>query len=51
MFTKNTQNINIVQNFGHVQNKSIVYRPGIYYLQTRTVTFPNKEKLEKIDLR
>ena len=40
MFTKNTQNINIVQNFGHVQNKSIVYRPGIYNIQTRTLTLP-----------
>ena len=45
-------NINIVQNFGHVQNKSIVYRPGIYNLQTRTSTFPNQEKLlEKLNLR
>ena len=29
MFTKNSQNLNIVQNFGHVPNKSIIYRPGI----------------------
>ena len=44
-------NINIVQNFGHVQNKSIIYRPGIYNLQTRTVTFSDQEKLlEKVDL-
>ena len=42
--------INIVQNFGHVQSKSIIYRPGIYNLQTRTVTFPDQEKLiEKVD--
>ena len=43
-------NINIVQNFGHVQNKSIIYRPSIYNLQTRTVTLPHQEKLfEKVD--
>ena len=42
--------MNIVQNFGHVPNKSIVYRPGIYNLQTKTVTFPDQEKLlEKVD--
>ena len=34
------------------QNKSIIYRPNIYNLYTRTVTFPDQEKLlEKIDLR
>ena len=44
--------MNIVQNFGHVQNKTIIYRPGIYNLQIRTVTFPDQEKLlEKLDLR
>ena len=49
MLTKNTQ---ISQNFGHVQNKSIIYRPEIYNLQTRTVTFLDQEKLlEKIELR
>ena len=43
-------NINIAQNFGNVQNKSILYRPGIYNLQTRT--FPEQEKLlEKLNLR
>ena len=43
--------MNIVQNFGHVQNKTIIYRPGIYNLHTRTITFPDQEKLlEKIDL-
>ena len=42
--------MNIAQNFGHVQNKSIICRPGIYNLQTRTVTFPHQEKLlEKVD--
>ena len=47
-----TLNINIVQNFGHIQNKSIIYRPGIYNLQTRTLTFPEQEKLlEKLNLR
>ena len=31
---------------------STTYRPGIYNLQTRTVTFPNQEKfLEKVNLR
>ena len=35
-------NINIVQNFGHLQNKCVIYRPGIYNLQTRTVTFPDR---------
>ena len=36
----------------NVQNKSIIYRPGIYNLQTRTVTFPDQEKLrQKVDLR
>ena len=42
-------NINIVQNFGHVQNKSIIYRPGIYNLQTRTVTLPQEKLYEKAD--
>ena len=51
MFTKNTD-VNILQNFEHVQNKSIIYRPVICNLQTRTVTFPDQEKLlENIDLR
>ena len=28
----------------------MIYRPGIYNLQTRTVTFPHQEKLlEKVD--
>ena len=41
-----------MQNFGHVQNKSIIYRAGIYNLLTRTVTFPEQEKLlEKLNLR
>ena len=44
--------MNIVQNFGHVQNKTIIYRPGIYNLQIRTVTFSDQEKLlEKVELR
>ena len=30
--------------------KTIIYRPSIYNLQTRTVTFPHQEKLlEKVD--
>ena len=34
----------------HVQNKSIIYRPGINNLQTRT--FPDQEKLlERVNLR
>ena len=42
--------MNNVQNFVHVRNKSIIYRPGIYNLQTRTITFPGQEKLlEKVD--
>ena len=41
LFIKNTQ---------HVQNRSIICRPAIYDLQTRTVTFPGQEKLlEKVD--
>ena len=45
-------NINIVQNFAHVQNKGLIYRPSIYNLQTATVTFPVQEKLlEKVNLR
>ena len=44
--------MNVVQNFGHIQNKSIIQRPGIYNLKTRTVTCPDLEKLrEKVDLR
>ena len=43
-------NINIAQNFGHVQKR--LYRTGIYNLQTRTSTFPDKGKLlEKLNLR
>ena len=39
------------QIFNIVQNKSLIYRPGIYNLETRTVRFPDQEKLlEKIDL-
>ena len=42
-------NKDIVQNFGHVQNKSIIYRPAMYNLQTRTVKSPDQEKLiEKV---
>ena len=45
-----TLNINIVQNLGYVKNKIIIYKPGMYNLQTRTVTFPDQEKLlEKED--
>ena len=30
----------------------MIYRPGIYNLQTRTLTFPDQEKLlEKVNLR
>ena len=44
--------MNIVQNFGHAQNKSIIYRSDIYNLQTRTSTFPDQEKLlERVNLR
>ena len=44
--------MNIVQNFGHVQNKSIIYRTGIYNLQTRTYRFLGQEKLlERVNLR
>ena len=33
-----------------VQNKSIIYRPGIYNLQNRIVAFPDHIKLlEKVD--
>ena len=39
-------NINIIQNSGHVQNKSTIYRPGINNLQTRTVIFPDQERLD-----
>ena len=50
MFTKSTQIY--CPKFLHVQNKSIIYRPDIYNLNTRTVTFPDQDKLlEKIDLR
>ena len=39
----------MVQNFGDVQNENKIYRPAIYNLQTRTVTFPDQQKLlEKI---
>ena len=44
--------MNSVTNFGHVQSESMIYRPDIYNLQTRTVTFPGQEKLqEKVNLR
>ena len=44
--------MNVVQNFGHIQNKSIIQRPGIYNLKTRTVTCPDLEKVrKKVDLR
>ena len=34
------------------KNKSITYRPGIYNLQTRTLPFPEQQKLrEKLNLR
>ena len=42
--------MNIVQNLGHVQNKNIIYRPGIHNSQSRTVSFPDQEKLlKKVD--
>ena len=42
--------MNIVQNFGHVQNKSLIYRPGIHNSQSSTVSFPDQEKLlKKVD--
>ena len=47
MLTKKHSNINIVQSFGHVQNKSIIYRPDIYNLKTRTSTFPDEEKIAR----
>ena len=35
-----------------MSKKSIIYRPVIYNLQTRTSTFPDQEKLlERVDLR
>ena len=35
-----------------ISKKSIIYRPDIYNLQTRTLTFPEQEKLqEKLNLR
>ena len=49
MSTKDNH-INLAQNFGHVQNKSMIYLSGINNLQTRTVSFPDQEKvLEKVD--
>ena len=35
--------MNIVQNFGYFQNKSIIYRPAIYDLRSRTLKFPEQE--------
>ena len=50
LFSKKKSNINIVQNFEHVQNKSLIYRPAIHNLQTRTVSFlDHKNLLEKVD--
>ena len=40
-------NIDIFQNFGLVQNKSIIYRPGMYNLQTRTVTLSRSGKIAR----
>ena len=38
--------------FRHLQNKSIIYRPSIYNLQTRPSTFQHQEKLfERVNLR
>ena len=49
-FTK-AKSRTLVQNFGHAQNKNIIYWPVIYNLKTRTLTFPDQEKLlEKVDL-
>ena len=39
-----------VENLGHIQNKSIIYRPSIYNLLTATVSFPDQEQLlEKVE--
>ena len=39
-----------VENLGHIQNKSIIYRPSIYNLLTGTVSFPDQEQLlEKVE--
>ena len=44
--------MNIVQKSGHIQNKCVTYRPDTSNLQTRTVTFPDQEKLQqKVNLR
>ena len=39
--------MNIVQNFGHVQNKSIIYRPAIYNLQTLTINISRSGKIAR----
>ena len=51
MFTKNSQ-YKYCPKFRTCPKKSIIDRPGIYNLQTRTVTFPDQEKLlGKVNLR
>ena len=40
--------MNIVQYFGQVQNISKICRSAIHNLQTRTVIFPDQEKLLEI---
>ena len=40
--------MNIVQYFGQVQNISKICRSAIHNLQTRTVIFPDREKLLEI---
>ena len=39
--------INIAKNFGHVQNEILIYTLGQYNSQTKTVSFPDHEKLLK----
>ena len=34
-----------LSEFVHVQNKSIIYIPGIYDIETGSVTFSGQEKL------
>ena len=51
LFTK-TLKYKYRPKFRNVQNKSIIYKPNIYNLRTRTETYPDQGKLlQEIDLR
>ena len=47
LFTKYPQILNIGHNIGRVRRTCLIYRPGMYNLQTRFASFPDQKKVAK----